>query len=76
MYRVANRHKDNIRNGVGTVIGTSLTKDSLVDLHYIKPAILITFTLVITGLAIGLWTNSCSIQMVTILGVFQEVLAG
>ena len=37
--------------GIGTVIGTSLTKDSLVDLQSLwRPAILITFTLVITGL--------------------------
>ena len=44
--------------GIGTVIGTSLTKNSLVDLQNLwKPAILITFTLVITGLAIGLWTS-------------------
>ena len=44
--------------GIGTVIGTTLTKDSIVDLQTLwKPAILITFTLVITGLAIGLWTS-------------------
>ncbi len=44
--------------GIGTVIGTSLTKESLVDLQNLwRPAILITFTLVITGLAIGLWTS-------------------
>ena len=44
--------------GIGTVIGTSLTKDSLAELQTLwKPAILITFTLVITGLAIGLWTS-------------------
>ncbi len=44
--------------GIGTVIGTSLTKDSLVELQNLwKPAILITFTLVLTGLAIGLWTS-------------------
>ena len=44
--------------GIGTIIGTSLTKDSLVDIQNLwKPAILITFTLVITGLAIGLWTS-------------------
>ena len=44
--------------GIGTVIGTSLTKDSLNELQILwKPAILITFTLVITGLAIGLWTS-------------------
>ena len=39
--------------GIGTVIGTSLTKDSLVELQTLwKPAILITFTLVLTGLAV------------------------
>ncbi len=44
--------------GIGTVIGTSLTKDSLLELQTLwKPAILITFTLVMTGLAIGLWTS-------------------
>jgi len=44
--------------GIGTVIGTSLTKDSVVELQALwKPAILITFTLVLTGLAIGLWTS-------------------
>ena len=44
--------------GIGTVIGTTLTKDSLVDLQILwRPAILITFTLIITGLAIGLWTS-------------------
>ena len=44
--------------GIGTVIGTSLTKDSLIDIQTLwRPAILITFTLVITGLAIGLWTS-------------------
>jgi len=44
--------------GIGTVIGTSITKDSLVELQNLwKPAILITFTLVLTGLAIGLWTS-------------------
>ena len=44
--------------GIGTVIGTSLTKDSIGDLQNLwKPAILITFTLVATGLVIGLWTS-------------------
>ena len=39
-------------------MGTSLTKDSLVDIQNLwKPAILTTFTLVITGLAIGLQTS-------------------
>ena len=44
--------------GIGTVIGASLTKDSLIDLQSLwRPAILITFTLVITGLTIRLWTS-------------------
>ncbi len=44
--------------GIGTVIGTSLTKESLSELQLLwKPAILITFTLVVTGLVIGLWTS-------------------
>ena len=44
--------------GIGTVIGTSLTKASLLELQTLwKPAILITFTLVLSGLAIGLWTS-------------------
>ena len=44
--------------GIGTVIGTSLTKDSLVDIQNLwRPAILITFTLVMKELAIGLWTS-------------------
>ena len=44
--------------GIGTVIGTSLTKDSLVDLQSLwRPAILIAIILVITGLAIGLWKS-------------------
>ena len=46
-------------NGTRTIleigIGTSLTKSPLVELQTLrKPAILITFTLIITGLAIGL----------------------
>ena len=44
--------------GIGTVISTSLTKDSLVDIQNLwRPAILKAFTLAITGLAIGLWTS-------------------
>tara|TARA_B100000886_G_C20231488_1_gene410747 strand:+ start:77 stop:472 length:396 start_codon:yes stop_codon:yes gene_type:complete len=47
-----------LKIGIRTVNGTSLTKDSLVDLQILwRPTILITFTLVITGLAIGLWTS-------------------
>jgi len=65
--------------GIGTVIGTSLTKDSLVDIQNLwKPAILITFTLVITGLAIGLWTSRLlNIDIITtILGAAPGGISG
>ena len=43
---------------IGTIIGTSLTRESLSELQNLwKPAILITFTLIMTGLVIGLWTS-------------------
>ena len=65
--------------GIGTVIGTSLTKDSLVELQTLwKPAILITFTLVITGLAIGLWTSRLlNVDIITtILGAAPGGISG
>ena len=65
--------------GIGTVIGTSLTKDSLVELQTLwKPAILITFTLVITGLAIGLWTSKLlKVDIITtILGAAPGGISG
>jgi len=65
--------------GIGTVIGTSLTKDSLMDLQTLwRPAILITFTLVITGLAIGLWTSRLlNIDVITtILGAAPGGISG
>ena len=44
--------------GIGTVIGTSLTRASLTQLQLLwRPAILITLTLVLTGLVIGLWSS-------------------
>ena len=44
--------------GIGVVIGTSLTRASLDQLQLLwKPALLITVTLVMTGLVIGLWTS-------------------
>jgi len=44
--------------GIGVVIGTSLTRASLEQLQLLwKPALLITITLVMTGLVIGLWTS-------------------
>ncbi len=65
--------------GIGTVIGTSLTKDSLADIQQLwKPAILITFTLVITGLVIGLWTSRIlKIDIITtILGAAPGGISG
>ena len=44
--------------GIGTVIGTGLTRASLEQLQILwRPAILITVTLVLTGLVIGLWSS-------------------
>ena len=65
--------------GIGTVIGTSLTKDSLMDLQTLwRPAILITFTLVMTGLAIGLWTSRLLniVVITTILGAAPGGISG
>ena len=64
---------------IGTVISTSLTKDSLIDIQNLwRPAILITFTLVITGLAIGLWTSRLlNIDVITtILGAAPGGISG
>ena len=62
--------------GIGTVIGTALTKDSLIDLQTLwRPAILITFTLVITGLAIGLWTSRLlNIDIITVVSSIGNTL--
>ena len=65
--------------GIGTVIGTSLTKDVLVDIQSLwRPSILITFTLVLTGLAIGLWTSRLlNIDVITtILGAAPGGISG
>ena len=44
--------------GIGTVIGTGLTRASLVQLQTLwKPALLITLTLVLTGIVVGLWSS-------------------
>ena len=44
--------------GIGTVIGTGLTRASLTELQLLwRPAILITLTLVLTGVVIGLWSS-------------------
>ena len=47
-----------IEIGIGTVIGTGLTKTTLEDLQNLwRPALLITMTLVLTGVVIGLWSS-------------------
>lgn len=41
---------------IGTVIGTSLTAAALTELRQLwRPAVLITVTLVVTGIVVGLW---------------------
>jgi len=43
---------------IGTVIGSSLTAAALGELRQLwKPAVLITFTLVVTGVVVGLWCS-------------------
>nr|AUG32415.1 hypothetical protein PLO_419 [Paulinella longichromatophora] len=43
---------------IGTVIGTSLTKAALTELQDLwRPALLITLTLVITGVIVGIWCS-------------------
>ena len=44
--------------GIGTVIGTGLTRESVEQIQILwKPALLITMTLVLTGIVIGLWSS-------------------
>jgi len=44
--------------GIGTVIGTSLTGSALAELRQLwRPAVLITLTLVLTGVVVGLWCS-------------------
>jgi membrane AbrB-like protein len=43
---------------IGTVIGTGLTADAVAELRLLwRPALLITLTLVLTGVVVGLWTS-------------------
>jgi membrane AbrB-like protein len=43
---------------IGTVIGTTMTAPVLIELHRLwKPAVLITLTLVLTGVVVGLWCS-------------------
>ncbi len=44
--------------GIGTVIGTGLTRTSLEQLQSVwQPALVITISLMLTGIAIGLWSS-------------------
>ena len=44
--------------GIGTVIGTGLSRASLDQLQILwRPALLITLTLVLTGIVVGLWSS-------------------
>ena len=43
---------------IGTVIGTSLTSGTVQELRHLwRPALLITLTLVLTGIVVGLWCS-------------------
>ena len=65
--------------GIGTVIGTGLTRASLDQLQNLwRPAVLITVTLVLTGIAIGLWTSRLLgvDPLITLLGVAPGGISG
>ncbi|MBT66392.1 MAG: AbrB family transcriptional regulator [Synechococcus sp. NP17] len=64
---------------IGTVIGTGLTKASLDQLQLLwKPAILITLTLVLTGIVVGLWSSRLLgvDPLVTLLGAAPGGISG
>ncbi|MFL0778147.1 MAG: AbrB family transcriptional regulator [Prochlorococcus sp.] len=64
---------------IGTVIGTGLTKHSLEALQNLwRPALLITITLVLTGLLVGLWSSRLlGLDLVTsILGAAPGGISG
>lgn len=65
--------------GIGTVIGTGLTRASLDQLQNLwRPAVLITVTLVLTGLVIGLWTSRLLgvDPLITLLGAAPGGISG
>ena len=65
--------------GIGTVIGTGLTRASLDQLQNLwRPAVLITVTLVLTGIAIGLWTSRLLgvDPLITLLGAAPGGISG
>ena len=65
--------------GIGTVIGTGLTRASLDQLQNLwKPAVLITLTLVMTGLVVGLWASRLLgvDPLITLLGAAPGGISG
>lgn len=65
--------------GIGTVIGTGLTRASFDQLQNLwRPAVLITVTLVLTGIAIGLWTSRLLgvDPLITLLGAAPGGISG
>ena len=65
--------------GIGTVIGTGLTRASLDQLQNLwRPAVLITVTLVLTGIVIGLWTSRLLgvDPLITLLGAAPGGISG
>ena len=65
--------------GIGTVIGTGLTRASLDQLQDLwRPAVLITVTLVLTGIVIGLWTSRLLgvDPLITLLGAAPGGISG
>ena len=65
--------------GIGTIIGTGLTTASLDQLKDLwRPAVLITVTLVLTGVVIGLWTSRLLgvDPLITLLGAAPGGISG
>ena len=65
--------------GIGTLIGTGLTRTSFDQLQNLwKPAVLITLTLVMTGLAVGLWASRLLgvDPLITLLGAAPGGISG
>ena len=65
--------------GIGTVIGTGLTRTSLEQLQDLwRPAVLITLTLVMTGLVVGLWAGRLLgvDPLITLLGAAPGGISG
>ena len=77
--KIFNISEESLKANSGFQNINQLVKDSLVEIQNLwRPAILITFTLVITGLAIGLWTSRLlNIDVITtILGAAPGGISG